>query len=105
MKFKRLLAHKTKPFIILECVDQKEKDKIVYLTYENAETVELENETVEKEYEVIENKIIIYSLIANHLKAISKLWERNKNNKDHKYQDSILRAMISYPSPYEVFEL
>lgn len=104
MQFKRLLAHKTKPYIILECIDNVEEDRKVYLNYRGIETQEFENEFLKENYEEINNKIVVLTLLVDHLKAISILWEEAKNAEDCKYKDDILRAMITVPSLHDIFE-
>ena len=104
MEFKRLFAHKTKPYIILECIDNTE-DKKVYLNYKGTEIQEFENGFLEENYEEINNKIIVVTLLAEHLKAISILWEEAKNIDGwDEYKDNILRAMVSIPSLRDIFE-
>ena len=105
MEFKRLLAHKTKPYIILECVDHKKEDEVVYLLYKGVVLVEIENKSLEENYEEINNKIVVVTLLAEHLKAISILWEESKNVDGwSEYKDNILRAMVSVPCLHDIFE-
>lgn len=105
MEFKRLLAHKTKPYIILECVNHKKEDEVVYLLYKGVVLVEIENKSLEENYEEINNKIVVLALLTEHLKVINTLWEE-ANNKDgsYEYKDDILRAMVSIPSLQGIFE-